>query len=51
MKLYHIFSFDNIYPPFEDGIPTFCPILSAIGTLTYKLAKFCDKLLKSIPIK
>ena len=25
MKLYHIFSFDNIYRPFEDGTPTFCP--------------------------
>ena len=30
------------------GIPTFRPILSAIGTPTYKLAKFCDKLLKTI---
>ena len=29
-------------------IPTFRPILSAIGMPTYKLAKFCDKLLKPI---
>ena len=32
----------------EDGIPTFSPILSAIGIPTYKLAKFCGKLLKPI---
>ena len=32
----------------EDGVPTFRPILSAKGTPTYKLAKFCDKLLKPI---
>ena len=32
----------------EDWIPTFSLILSAIDTSTYKLAKFCDKLLKPI---
>ena len=34
----------------EDGVPTFRPILPAIGTLTYKLAMFCDKdhLLKTL---
>ena len=32
----------------EDGVPTSRPILSATGTTTYKLAKFCDKLLKPI---
>ena len=26
----------------------FCPILSAIGTPTYKLTKFCDQLLKPL---
>ena len=31
---------------FEDGVSTFCPILSAIGTPTYKLAKSWDKLPK-----
>ena len=32
----------------EDGIPSFHPILSAIGTPTYNLAKFCDQLLKPL---
>ena len=32
----------------EDGIPSFCPIVSAIGTPTYNLAKFCDQLLKPL---
>ena len=31
-----------------DRIPTFRPILHAIGTSSYKLGKFCDKLLKPI---
>ena len=30
----------------EDGIPSFHPILAAIGTRTCKLTKFCDQLLK-----
>ena len=33
-----------------DGFPTFRPILCSIGTLTHKLPKFCDKLLKPITI-
>ena len=49
-------NYDNLYPSgigkihkaLEDEIPTFSPILSATGTRTYKLAKFCDKLLKPI---
>ena len=36
----------KIHKAIEDGIPSFCPILSTIGTPAYKLAKFCDKLLK-----
>ena len=32
----------------EDGIPSLQPILSAIGTPTYKLAKFCEQLLKPL---
>ena len=32
----------------EDGIPTFGPLLFTIDTLTYKLANFCEKLLKPI---
>lgn len=32
----------------EDGIPNSRLILPAIGTPTYKLAKFCNKLLKPI---
>ena len=38
----------KIHKALEKEIPTFCPIFSAIGTSTCKLAKFCDKLLKSI---
>ena len=36
----------KIHKPLEDGIPSFRPILLAIETPTYKLAKFCDQLLK-----
>ena len=32
----------------EDGTPSFRPILSALGTPTYNLAKFCDQLLKPL---
>ena len=32
----------------EDGKPSFRLILSAIGTPTYNLAKFCDQLLKPL---
>lgn len=38
----------KIHKVLEDGIPTVGPILSAIGTSTYKLTKFCNKLLKLI---
>ena len=38
----------KIHKALGNGIPTFCPVLSAIGTPTYNLAKFCDKLLKPI---
>ena len=40
--------FGKIHETLEDGIPIIRPILSAIGTPTYKLAKLCSKLLKSI---
>ena len=43
-----LYGLGKIHKVLEDGIPVFCPILSAIGTPTYKLAKFCDKLLKPI---
>ena len=42
------YGLDKIQKALENGIPTFRPILSAIGKPTYKLAKFCDKLLKPI---
>ena len=38
----------KIQKALKDGILTFCPILSAVGMPTYKLAKFCDNLLKPI---
>ena len=38
----------KIYKALEDGIPSLFPILQAIGTPTYKLAKFCDQLLKPL---
>ena len=38
----------KIHKALEDGIPSFRPILSAIGTPKYKLAKFCDQLLKPL---
>ena len=40
----------KIHKELEDGIPSFRPILSAIGTPTYKLTKFCDQLLKPLTI-
>ena len=43
-----IYGLDKIHKVLEDGIPTFRSILSAIGTPTYKLAKFSDKVLKPI---
>ena len=38
----------KLHKSLEDGISTFCSILSAIGTSTNKLAKFCDTLLNPI---
>ena len=30
----------NVHGPIMDGVPLFCPILSAMGKPTYKLSKF-----------
>ena len=38
----------KIHKELEDGTPSFCPIVSAIRTPTYNLAKFCDQLLKPL---
>ena len=38
----------KIHKAREDGIPSFRPILSAIRTPIYKLAKFCDQSLKPL---
>ena len=43
-----LYGLAEIYKALEDGIPSFCPILSAIGTPTYKLAKFYDQLLRPL---
>ena len=43
-----LYGLAKIHKALEDGIPSFRPILSAIGTPTYKLAKFCDQLLKPV---
>ena len=43
--LYGLAKIDKVL---EDGIPSFCPTLSAIGTPTHKLANFCDQLLKPL---
>ena len=43
-----LYGLAKIHKALEDGIPSFCPILSAIGTTTYKLTKFCDQLLKPL---
>ena len=43
-----LYGFAKIHKALEDEIPLFRPILSAIGTTTYKLAKFCDQLLKPL---
>ena len=40
-----LYELAKIHKALKDGIP-FRPNLSAIGTPTYKLAKFCDQLLK-----
>ena len=38
----------KIHKTLKDGIASFRPILAAIGTPTYNLAKFCDQLLKPL---
>ena len=38
----------KIHKALEDGVPSFRQILSAIETPTYKLATFCDQLLKPL---
>ena len=43
-----LYGFVKIHKALEDGIPSFWPILSAIGTPTYKIARFCDQLLKPL---
>ena len=35
-----LYSLGKIHKETRNGLPTFCPSLSAIGTSTYKLAKF-----------
>ena len=35
-----LYGLGKIHKETRNGIPPFCPILSAIGTPTYKLAKF-----------
>ena len=42
-----LYSF-KIHKSVADGVPTFCPILSAIGTSTHKLAKFFVPFLKPL---
>ena len=41
-----LYGLAKIHKALEDGIPSFHPIRSTIGTPTYNLAKFCDQLLK-----
>ena len=41
-----LYGLAKIHKALENGIPSFRPILSATGTPTYKLAKFCDQFLK-----
>ena len=43
-----LYGLAKIYKVLEDGIPSFCPILSAIGTFMYNLVKFCDQPLKPL---
>ena len=38
----------KVHKIFIDGLPSFRPILSAIGTPTYKLAKFLVPILESL---
>ena len=43
-----LYGLTKIHQALEDGTPSFCPILAAIGTPTYNLAKFCDQLWKHL---
>ena len=43
-----LYGLGKIHKSLEDGISSFRPILSAIGTSTNKLAKFCDMLLNPV---
>ena len=43
-----LYGLAKIHKALEDRIPSFRPILSAIGTPTYKPAKFCHQLLKPL---
>ena len=43
-----LYGLAKIHKALEDGISSFRLILSAIRTPTYKLAKFCDQLLKPL---
>ena len=40
-----LYSLGKIHKETRNGLPTFCPSFSAIGTSTYKLAKFLLKFL------
>ena len=39
---------NKVYEIVTDGLPSFRPILSAIGTATYKLAKFLVPILEPL---
>ena len=43
-----LYGLTKIHEALEGGIPSFRSILSAIGTPAYKLAKFCEQLLKPL---
>ena len=43
-----LYGFAKIHEALEDGTSSFRPILSATGTPTHNLAKFCDQLLKHL---
>ena len=43
-----LYGLAKIYKALKDAMPSFRSFLSAIGTPAYKLAKFCDQLLKPL---
>ena len=45
-----LYSRVKIHKPINDGVPSFRPILSAIGAPTYKLCKFFVSLLKPLTL-